>query len=295
MKTYTQNHLKMINVKMPYQEAFITLLSILILISCWLIIKPSYAQYAQYAQTVETQLATSSYGELKSTINDELKQNIILSNNAITISDQQLGKATGKLRNLESTAVLTSLNKQAKASTYITSFDVEFMIYNAQTYLEEDIDGDGYFKTFSLVFDADINSYNGIFSSEVYADIYLSKNGGNWQHIFTTDYFLIVGDNSDDEYEIITTLLSNYSSDHYDVLIDLYQVGNNSIVATYSSDDNNSLYALPLESAEFDQPYTEVYVDTYIEHGGSFSLIILLSLLAMYIRKFNCLETKIPR
>ena len=122
---------------------------------------------------------------------------------------------------------------------------------------------------------------------EVYALLYISKNGGPWAHYFTTDNFIIEGDTDLDEYEVITTFLSGYSSDYYDVLIDLYQVGYNDSVASYSSDDSNALYALSLESADFDVPYIETYSETYIEvidnSGGSFSFVTLLIIFISFV------------
>ena len=59
----------------------------------------------------------------------------------------------------------------------------------------------------------------------MYAELYLSKNGGPWIHYYTTDNFVIDGDTTDDEHEVITTLRTGYISDEYDVLIDLYEVG----------------------------------------------------------------------
>jgi hypothetical protein len=142
--------------------------------------------------------------------------------------------------------------------------------------LYEDYDGDGYYQTFSVTFDADIYSYTENQFGEVYALLYLSKNGGPWTHYFTTDDFLIEGDTDLDEYEVITTFVSGYSSDHYDVLIDLYQVGYSDIVASLSSDDSDALYALPIESAEYDEPYIEVVEVVEVTAGSMYWLILML-------------------
>ncbi|MCI2285180.1 choice-of-anchor H family protein [Colwellia sp. MSW7] len=143
-------------------------------------------------------------------------------------------------------------------------------------FLADDLDGDGFYQTFSVIFDADIYSYTASPWGEVYALLYLSKNGGPWVHYFTTDYFIIEGESDTDEYEVMTTFLSGYNADYYDVLIDLYQVGYNDIVASYSSDDDNALYALSLESADHDEPYIEV---VQVHGGGSFSIMSLLIVL----------------
>jgi hypothetical protein len=54
-------------------------------------------------------------------------------------------------------------------------------------------------------------------------------------------------------------------------------------VASYSSDDSNALYALSLESADYDEPYEAPYIEVVeISHGGSFSIVILLLFLLIY-------------
>ena len=165
------------------------------------------------------------------------------------------------------------------------NYYADFAIYGAMSLLQDDIDGDGFYQTFSVFFDADIYSYTDNQFGEVYALLYISRNGGPWTHYFTTDTFLIEGDSDLDEYEVITTFLSGYSTDYYDVLIDLYQVGYSDIVASYSSDDDNALYALPLESADYDEPYIEI-VET-VTHGGGFSAITLLIILISAVFRFR--------
>ena len=67
-----------------------------------------------------------------------------------------------------------------------------------------------------------------------------------------------------------------------DVLIDLYEVGFEGLVASYSSDDNNALYALPIESAEYDLEYV---VEVYDNHAGSMSALLLLMVLGVRLKK----------
>ena len=118
---------------------------------------------------------------------------------------------------------------------------------------------------------------------EVYALLYLSKNGGPWTHYFTTDTFIIEGESDLDEYEVISTFMSGYATDHYDVLIDLYQVGYTDVVASLSSNDTDALYALPIESAEYDKHYVE---EVEINGGSMFGLILPL-LIVLLTRKRN--------
>ncbi|MCG9696114.1 choice-of-anchor H family protein [Shewanella sp. Isolate11] len=154
----------------------------------------------------------------------------------------------------------------------------QFYIYQATSRLFEDIDRDGFYQTFSVTFDADVQGYYTGEYAEVYADLYLSRNGGPWELYHTTDIFTIVDDASDDDFEVLTSLHRGYYSDHYDVLIDLYEVGYNDIVATISSDDVDDLYALPLESADRDDYYVETEV---IVSGSSVTLGSILALLLL--------------
>lgn len=171
------------------------------------------------------------------------------------------------------------------SSTY--SFD----IYQANTVLIHDYDQDGYYSSFSLSFDADLLSDRVYDEALVYAEIYISENGGPWMHFSTTNDFIIYNDSSDDEYEIISTLEQNYASEHYDFLIDLYEVGYDDIVASYSADDDNILYALPLESQDYDPDYYVEYEEqthTEVHHyGGSTNVLSLFSLIALLVLRRN--------
>lgn len=236
---------------------------------------------------------TVSQGAIKQDLNEQRRKTIIETNRRVNIPDQLNGKATTKTR-------LAILNSQKEVTTKLKSstapqnsnnaslsqdYYSDFTIYGATSFLEEDYDGDGFYQTFSVVFDADIYSENQM--GEVYALLYIRKNGGPWTHYFTTDNFIIEGDTDQDEYEVITTFLSGYSADYYDVLIDLYQEGYSDIVATYSSDDSNALYALSLESADYDEVYIEPYIEVVEISGGSFSVVTLLIILISFVFRFK--------
>ena len=171
---------------------------------------------------------------------------------------------------------MPSLNKTSRSFS-----DGTFVIYQGYAQLIEDLDADGYFQTFSVTFDADLITANPHDEAVVYAELYLSENGGPWIHYYSTDNFVIHGESSDDEFEVYSILEQGFNTNHYDVLIDLYEVGYPDIVASYSSDDNNSLYALPLESSDYDVEYVE-----YI-HGGSSSVITLIMMITLSIRRFK--------
>lgn len=165
------------------------------------------------------------------------------------------------------------------------SFHHSFSIYTAYSELISDIDEDGYYQSFSVTFDADLLSSMPNEQALVYADLYLSQNGGPWVLYFSTDDFLITGEDTEDEFEVVTQLDSGYVPDNYDVLIDLYEVGYSDVVATFSSNDSNELYALPLESSDYDPEYIEV---VYHEvHSGNMSWLLLFSALLSLIYRFR--------
>jgi len=228
-----------------------------------------------------------SQGVYKNDVNDELRQQIIDVNKFTSTTGELNNKVTSKTREeiLNNNNVLPNkASKNKVAQKRASYYDADFTIYGATSFLLDDYDNDGFYQTFSVVFDADMYSYTQHQRAEVYALLYLSKNGKPWQHYYTTDTFIIEGDSDLDEYEVITTFLSGYSTDYYDVLIDLYQVGYTNIVATYSSDDSNALYALPLESDNYDDTYVEV-VEVY--GGGSFSFITLLMCITLSFFRFS--------
>ncbi|WP_258406693.1 choice-of-anchor H family protein [Shewanella alkalitolerans] len=187
-------------------------------------------------------------------------------------SDQSLDKSSAQA----GTKTLKSSAQRLEAGIYH-----EFAIYEASSRLFEDVDYDGFYRTFSVTFDADVHSYYLGEHANVYADLYLSRNGGPWELYHTTDVFTIVDDASDDDFEVLTTLHTGYPTDHYDVLIDLYEVGYSDIVATISSDDLDDLYGLPLESADRDRYVVEEVVTEVEVSGGSLSVGWLFGLLGL--------------
>lgn len=150
-----------------------------------------------------------------------------------------------------------------------------FSIYDASSRLFEDFDYDGFYQTFSVTFDVDVYGNYLNERADLFAELYLSRNGGPWVHYYTTEIFSIYGDSQQDDYEVLTTLYTGYATDHYDVLIDVYEVGYSDVVATISADQTDGLYALPLESSDRDREPDVIIVE---ESGGSLSLLGLLLL-----------------
>lgn len=149
-----------------------------------------------------------------------------------------------------------------------------FAIYDASSRLFEDFDYDGFYRTFSVTFDVDVFGAYLNERADLFAELYLSRNGGPWVHYYTTDVFTIYGDSTQDDYEVLTTLYTGYQTDHYDVLIDVYEVGYSGIVASISADNTDGLYALPLESRDRDSSSEVIIVD----EGGAVSFFALLGL-----------------
>lgn len=166
---------------------------------------------------------------------------------------------------------------------------LEFDIYSAHSRLFEDNDSDGYYQSFSVSFDADVYGAYAGQRARVFADLYLSRNGGPWELYFTTEPFTIFDDTEEDEFEVLTTLDLGFSTQHYDVLIDLYEVGYSDIVATVSGEQLDSLYALPLESADRDIYVVETVTTSVSIGAGSFSsfMIILLFIIIVLRNVFN--------
>ncbi|WOH36434.1 choice-of-anchor H family protein [Thalassotalea fonticola] len=229
-------------------------------------------------------LKTVSYGQKQQAFNEQDKLNFIEQSREQIFSDQDIGKASSMTRTQRLNSTNVDENKLASKSTTMATvssyYSHEFLIYDAQSYLYDDFDEDGYYQTFGIVFDADVISSIANERADVYAELYLSIDGGPWTHYYSTDVFTIEGENINDEYEVITTLYEGYYSDNYDVLIDLYEVGYSGLVATFSSDDSDALYALPLESDEYDIYYDEYYYDDHHHHHsgstGFISLIVML-------------------
>ena len=152
-----------------------------------------------------------------------------------------------------------------------------FSIYDASSRLFEDFDYDGFYQTFSVTFDVDVYGNYLNERADLFAELYLSRNGGPWVHYYTTEVFSIYGDSQQDDYEVLTTLYTGYVTDHYDVLIDVYEVGYSDVVATINADQIDGLYALPLESSDRDRE-REPDVIIVEESGGSLSVLGLLFL-----------------
>lgn len=155
----------------------------------------------------------------------------------------------------------------------LTHDTVDFTIYSATSDVFLDLDFDGYFRGFAVTFDADVSE--GV--ADVYAELYLSRNGGPWNLFFTTRVFSIFGADSADEYEVVSELDFGYPSGDYDVLIELYDADSGDFLTDYGPADDPALSYLPLEDAEYDTP--PIYYDSHYGGGSSGPLLLILLLL----------------
>ncbi len=161
----------------------------------------------------------------------------------------------------------------------------DFWFYSADVLLFNDHDNDGYFHGIDLLFDAD-TYYT---SADVYAVVYLSYEGGPWNEYAATEIFTLYGTESDDEFTIVTELLSGYPSGSYDLLIELFDAYDDSYVAYIGPDDTSELAFLPLEDADRDIVIVPdiIVVEDHHHHGGGAVggwFILVLGLAALLLQ-----------
>jgi hypothetical protein len=140
-----------------------------------------------------------------------------------------------------------------------------------------DNDGDGYFHYLRVRFDADtVNE-----ESNIYAEIYLSADGEAWEFLTDTKDFTVFGTSPDDDYEVETELVSGYSTGKYDVLIELHDAADGTLVDEFGPRESAELSLLPLEDKPRDGivPPPPPPVDGGDDGGGgAMSWLALLSL-----------------
>ncbi len=152
---------------------------------------------------------------------------------------------------------------------------VDFWFYDASSEVFYDFDRDGYFHGLTIIFDADVS--DGV--ADVFAELYLSRNGGPWNLYYTTRVFSIFGASAEDEYEVITELDSGYPSGDYDVLVELYDADSGDFLADIGPVDDVDLSYLPLEDAGWDAPPIN-HGHGYGGGGSTGPAVLLLLLIA---------------
>ena len=242
-------------------------------------VKTDFDERKTYWQKNKTALLTMKNTQMKK---HHLREKSGFSRESFLLVMKQ--KSAEKKPNNSQSVLVNSSSLIASSHAYLNTYPGDFSIYDASSYLLDDIDGDGYYQSFSIIFDADYHPYytSGATTGQanVYAILYLRQNDGDWQQFHSTEVFSIYSDTSNDEFEVFTTLEQGFSSDSFNVLIDLYYAGSDQLVATYSSNNNNSLYALPLESADHDKPYVVEIIHT--EGGNSSITLLLITVLVIF-------------
>lgn len=178
------------------------------------------------------------------------------------------------------------------AARYVTSYtSAEVTIYDAVTELISDFNGDGFYHRFAVTIDAD-TIYP---TAYIYAELYLSYEGGPWNYFASSDSYHIYGDSEQDTFTIETELADGFEPGYYDIRIELYDADTGYRILTYGPYDDTSLSALPLEDSYFDD-YAEMIVPIETEviitaeghtHGSMGFWLWSLPLLAGLFRRFR--------
>ncbi len=160
-----------------------------------------------------------------------------------------------------------------------------FEIFNVDVLLYGDPDANGYFSSFDLSFDMDVE-YG---FAEVFAEIWIRPHGGYYEHLHTTEIFAIEGQNAIDEYLVSTDLISDYPSDYYDILIELYDIDHSTVkpVAVANSHEHESLHDLPLESRHDHHHGGSLTITASGSGAAAYALPILALLSLMRWRKLR--------
>lgn len=138
-----------------------------------------------------------------------------------------------------------------------------FRVYDARTWLYDDRDHDGYYSYLQLDFDVDTDFE----VADIYADIWLIDSYGDETLLFATEVFTIYGHSGIDDYQVEAELVAGFDPDLYDVLIEVFDAYDDSLVAHYGARESSAMSLLPMESVHQDRWRREVHA-----HGGGGSL-----------------------
>ena len=189
--------------------------------------------------------------------------------NGVTTVDSFPGLKNSGVRTKPST-----LSKPGATTAQAGDSSFDFWIYEADVVLFADDDHDGYYYGIDLLIDADT-----IYSAaDVYAAVYLSYEGGPWNEYAVTEDFTIYGASADDEYVLITELMSGYPKGSYDLLVELFDAIDGSYVASFGPEDSSGLAFLPLEDFRRDAPGYDVPISDSRGGGGAAGFLLLLPL-----------------
>jgi hypothetical protein len=159
-------------------------------------------------------------------------------------------------------------------------YDQLFEIFEADLQQLSDIDGDGYHHAIDVSFDVDVNQGDAL----IYAKLYLSRDGGDWYHYYTTDLFEIHADDAADAYQVETELMDGYPPGYYDLLIEIYSLDHAYMVTSEVLDYYYLGKSVRLEDLARDEIYYEAeYVEVSYSHGAGSAGALLLFLLIIQV------------
>lgn len=157
-----------------------------------------------------------------------------------------------EIQSVTTTSKSTFRQESNSVSVEITSIEYtvspEYTLFDASSDLISDFDHDGFYHRFAITIDAD-TVYN---VGYVYAKLYLSYEGGPWEHFATSHNYHIYGDSADDAFTIETELADGFHAGHYDIRIELYDADHQHWLLSYGPYDDGSLSNLPLEDSYYD-------------------------------------------
>lgn len=208
---------------------------------------------AAQAEVSETTRSAKSISYLSTAQLDMSSKDELLKKSEVSVKSAL--RKTGFRPESSTTSIDGDVINGAVISAHPASDDI--WIYDAYTDLISDFDHDGFYHRFSVTIDADT-----IFETAyIYARLYLSYEGGPWNHYSSSNNYHINGDSEDDTFIIETELGDGFPAGYYDVRIELYDADHDSWVMTYGPYDDNSLSALPLEDSYYDDD--GYYYDDY--------------------------------
>jgi len=156
-------------------------------------------------------------------------------------------------------------------------------VYDATTDLFSDHDGDGYFHRLRVRFDPDSLFPN----SRVYAQIFVSADGKTWELLYTTKDFTVFGSDPNDDYEVETDLVAGYITAQYDVLIELHDAADSTLLDEFGPNESPEMSLLPMEDTARDGIVEDSGGGYGGGHGGggAVSWLMLPGLLAALVAK----------
>lgn len=153
----------------------------------------------------------------------------------------------------------------------------EAWVYEADTELFDDFDGDGYYTYIRVRFDVD-----SIYTDHyVYARLFISEDGETWDEYHVTDDFLVEGSSPFDDYEVETELVSGFPTGLYDVLIEIYDADFGDFLAEFGPADTSALSLLPLEEIGLDPSPPIIVVSEERGGGGAVDWLVILALVSI--------------